>query len=156
MSISQIWAIVWARKWTAVAFVSAALMAALIAVQVLPRRYDATAQIYFRLAERDPATDEQVPQMVQRNFLQTQMETIKSLGVALKVVDMMRLREDTAYKNEFMESTGGAGDIGTWIAASLIPHLVVDRVGVSDIISVTFRGRDPKRAAQFATAYTFC
>jgi uncharacterized protein involved in exopolysaccharide biosynthesis len=153
MSISQIWAILWARKWTAFAFVSAALMAALIAVQVLPRRYDAAAQIYFRLAERDPATDEQVPGVVQRNFLQTQIETIKSLGVALKVVDMMRLRENTAYKNEYMESTGGVGDFGTWIAAGLIPHLVVDRVGASDIISITFRDRDPKRAAQFANAY---
>ncbi|SRR5579883_90898 len=153
MSILQVFAILWARKSTAFAFALATIAAAMVTVEFLPRQYDATAFIYFRMADRDPATNEEVPGIVQRNFLLTQIETIMSRGVALEVVDSLKMRDDPAYKSEFMQSTGGRGDLGNWIAASLSEHLFVDRVGASDILFVKYRDKDPKRAALYANAF---
>jgi succinoglycan biosynthesis transport protein ExoP len=153
MSIPQILAIFRARIWTAIMFTLVTFLVSVIALQFIPRRYDATAQIYFRLADRDPATNEPVPQMVMRNFLQTQMETIKSMGVALKVVEVLGLAKDPAQQKAFRANTGGNGDIVRWIAGGIVGNIRVDRVGSSDIIAVTYRDRDPKRAAVFANAY---
>jgi uncharacterized protein involved in exopolysaccharide biosynthesis len=153
MSIAQVLMIAWARRWTIVAFVFVTFLAALAALQFLPRRYDATAQIYFRMGERDPATDAELPNIVQRSFLQTQMEMIKSRPVALKVVEIMGYDKDPAYREKFIHSTGGTGDLAHWVAADLLHSLVVERVGMSDIVSVMFKDHDPKRAADVANAF---
>lgn len=153
MSIPQILAIFRARIWTAIVFTVVTFLGSVIALQFIPPRYDATAQIYFRLADRDPATNEPVPMMVIRNFLQTQMETIKSMGVALKVVEVLGLAKDPALQKAFRAATGGNGDINRWIAGSIAGGVRVDRVGASDIIAVTYRDRNPQRAAMFANAY---
>jgi succinoglycan biosynthesis transport protein ExoP len=153
MSVLQVWSILWARKWTAIVFALATLIVALTTIQFIPPRYDATAFIYFRMADRDPATNEEVPGMVQRNFLLTQIETIMSRGVALEVVNGLGLHDDPSYKSGFMQSTGGRGDLDNWIAAALTEQLFVDRVGASDILFVRFRDGDPKRAAKFANAF---
>jgi uncharacterized protein involved in exopolysaccharide biosynthesis len=153
MSIAQVLMIAWARRWTIITFTFVTLLAALAALQFLPRRYDATAQIYFRMGERDPATDAELPNIVQRSFLQTQMEMIKSRPVALKVVEMMGYDKNPAYQEKFLHSTGGAGDLAHWVAADLLHGLVVERVGLSDIVSVTFKDHDPKRAADIANAF---
>lgn len=153
MSIPQILAIFRARIWTTIVFTLVTLVASVVALQFLPRRYDATAQIYFRLADRDPATNEQVPGQVIRNFLQTQMETMRSAGVGIKVVEVLGLAKDPAWQEAFRKSTDGAGDINRWIAGGISGGLRIDRVGSSDIIAVTYRDRDPKRAALYANAY---
>ena len=153
MSIAQVLMIAWARRWTIVGFALVTLLAALAALQFLPHRYDATAQIYFRMGERDPATDAELPNIVQRSFLQTQMEMIKSRPVALKVVEIMGYDKNPAYREKFVHATGGTGDLAHWVAADLLHGLVVERVGLSDIVSVTFKDRDPKRAADIANAF---
>jgi uncharacterized protein involved in exopolysaccharide biosynthesis len=153
MSIAQVLMIAWSRRWMIITFTFVTLLAALAALQFLPRRYDATAQIYFRMGERDPATDAELPNIVQRSFLQTQMEMIKSRPVALKVVEIMGYDKDPAYREKFLHSTGGVGDLAHWVAADLLHSLVVERVGLSDIVSVTFKDRNPKRAADIANAF---
>ncbi|HWM81739.1 MAG TPA: Wzz/FepE/Etk N-terminal domain-containing protein [Pseudolabrys sp.] len=153
MSIAQVLMIAWARKWTFVTFVIVTLLAALAAQHFLPRRYDATAQIYFRMGERDPATDAELPNSVQRSFLHTQMEMIKSRPVALKVVEMMGYDKDPAYREKFLASSEGTGNLSEWIAVKLLHNLVIDRVGLSDIISVTYKDHDGKVAAAIANAF---
>ncbi|HWL74142.1 MAG TPA: Wzz/FepE/Etk N-terminal domain-containing protein [Burkholderiaceae bacterium] len=139
MSIWQLLAILWARKQIVLLVVVTAIVGAAVTLTLLPRRYDATAQLIINLAERNQATNEVVSFAGSRDFIHTQIEFAKTRAVAEKVADDLKLVRNSLERAD--------------VAYDLLSGLNVSRVGASNMIAVTYRDQSPERAARLANAF---
>jgi succinoglycan biosynthesis transport protein ExoP len=83
----------------------------------------------------------------------TQVDIIKSARVAVKVVKILKLDENEAVKQQWLDSTGGKGRLDEWLANRFEKGLKVTPSRDSNIISVAYTGTDPEFAAAVANAY---
>jgi chain length determinant protein EpsF len=80
------------------------------------------------------------------------MELITSGKVAGKVVRDLKLTQQPGMREDWEKDTGGVGSFEEWIANGLLEKVKVDS-GASNIITVKYSDRDPKRAALIANAF---
>jgi chain length determinant protein EpsF len=121
---------------------------------VLPKQYSATATLVWNPKDADPVTGATMPAHSLPNHLNTQVDIISSHNVALKVVDRLGLAELPAYHEEFAEEGHGqARGIRDWLADKLLKKLEVKPSRESNVIQLTYVGKDPDSAAARANAF---
>lgn len=152
MSPVQLLHILWSRRYLALMFWLCCVLAAVVGVMLLPKRYTSSAQVFINLADNNTPGVSQVPAAVMRNYIATQMETIRSRSIALAVVDAEKLDQDPQWKSAF-DRAGAGGDFRTWIAMALQSGLDVNRQAASDLITVSYRSGVPENAQRFANAF---
>ncbi len=139
MSIWQLLAILWARRHIAFLVAATTILVAAVTLALLPRRYDATAQLFVNLSERNQATNEQLSFAAARDFIETQIEFGKTQAVAERVVDDLKLASDPEERAA--------------IARNLLGGLDISRVGGTSIISVIYHASSPEEAVRLANAF---
>ncbi|MDR2876783.1 MAG: hypothetical protein LBV36_01890 [Chromatiales bacterium] len=125
--------------------------AALI-TDLLPRQYVATTSLVLNGSD-SPFDAPVVTAKGTVAYLSTQLDIIRSRGVALSVVDALNLADDGENQNKFHEATGGEGDIREWLAENLLEELTVTPSGDSRVIALSYRSTNPQRAAATANAF---
>lgn len=153
MNFIQFLLILNARKWIilGVLLIIVSVTAALNLSS--PKEYTATTTLIIDSKSKDPLTGQLLSSLMLPGYMATQTEIIKSSQVAGKVVSDLKLTDNPATHEQFMEATKGQGTIEEWMRNVLLSRLDVEPSRESSIISISFKGADPKFAAILANAF---
>jgi len=154
MRFSQLIRILWAHRLTSFYILTAVLAVTIAASLLLPKKYKAESAIVVDVRGNDPLTQEgAMPAQLASSYLATQVDVIASHNVALKVVDRIKLASDPEFIRKFQEAHDGAGSLRDWGADLLLKSLTVRPSRDSNVIYMTFKSKDPQRAADICNAF---
>lgn len=157
MNLSQLLLALRARYKIVVLTLAVTVLTTLAISLMLPKTYVASVAMVVNYKGVDPVTGLSAPAALMPGYVATQVDIIKSRGVALKVVDELRLVESPAVQQQFRDATEGRGTIRDWLADLLLSKTDVVPARESSVLTIAFRGGDPKFVAAvanaFATAY---
>jgi succinoglycan biosynthesis transport protein ExoP len=153
VSLSQLFRILWARKRTLLGFIAAAIVLALIANLLLPKKYTGEAAVVVDLNGGDPLKDGALSPAAQTAYVATQIDVIGSHNVALKVVDSQKLADNPETQANFQDATDGVGSLRDWLADYLLTKLVVKTAPNSNVVLIDFTNKNQQLAADFANAF---
>lgn len=151
MNLSQFLAIVRARWWVALLVFVVTVGSTLAVSLLLPRQYTATATLVIDV-KPDPIAG-QFAGMLSPSYMATQVDVIKSDRVALRVVRNLKLASNPQVRADWLEATGGTGDIEAWLSARFKPNMDVKPSRESNVITVSYTAPDPGFAAALANAF---
>lgn len=157
MNFEQFLLILRARAWIILFSVGIALGAATAVSYYLPKQYTATADLILDATSADPVGGNSLSPSLLPAYVATQVDVIRSKRVASLVVAALSPTLKASLKQEFISSTGGSADFEGWLISSLVKNLVVAPSRESNVISLSFTGRNPQYAADvvnhFAASY---
>lgn len=126
---------------------------AMIGSELVPKQYTAETQVMVDIRSPDPISALLSPTGILPGSMGTQVDVIKSDRVARKVVRMLRLDQNPAVRQMWMDATEGKGKLEDWMGSLLQKGLKVTPSRDSNIISIAFQGRDPVFVTAIANAY---
>lgn len=125
----------------------------LVVSKLLPKTYTATTSLVLNYKGVDPVTGLTLPAQMMPGYMPTQVDIIRSQTVAIKVVDDLKLTDSQQVKAQFIEATGGEGNIKVWLADRLIGNLEARPSRESSVMQISFQGSDPNFAAIIANKF---
>jgi len=134
---------------TLVVTVTAALAVSLL----LPKQYSARATVVIDVKSPDPIAGLMLPALMMPGYMATQVDIIESQRVAQKVVKMLKLDENPAVREQWLEATGGKGKLDEWLAQLLRMRLKVRPARESSVVSIDYTAIDPAFAVVIANAF---
>ena len=153
MTFSQFLSILRAR-WIAAAVVLFLTIGVTAAVSLLlPKTYTATATVMIDVRSPDPVAGMVMNGMAMPSYMATQVDILGSVRVATRVVQLLRISENSALREQWNEATGGRGNFDIWVAELLLKSLNVKPARESNVIEVSYRNADPRFAAALANAF---
>ncbi|MET3605258.1 chain length determinant protein EpsF [Sphaerotilus sulfidivorans] len=153
MTFSQFLSILRAR-WIAAAVVLFLTIGVTAAVSLLlPKTYTATATVMIDVRSPDPVAGMVMNGMAMPSYMATQVDILGSVRVAARVVQLLRISENSALREQWNEATGGRGNFDIWVAELLLKSLNVKPARESNVIEVSYRNADPRFAAALANAF---
>ena len=120
MTPEQLFRILWARRMRVYAIFAAIVGVVLLLSLLMPKIYVAATSIVIDFKSQNVVTGAASEVSEYANYLATQADIIASHNVALKVVDTLKLADNTAARRKFLAKTGGAGSIRDWLADELL------------------------------------
>jgi polysaccharide biosynthesis transport protein len=114
MNLTQFLSILKARWWVALLLLVLTVGTTLGVSLMLPKQYSATASIVIDV-KPDPIAG-QFAGMLSPSYMATQVDVIQSDRVARRVVRNLKLADNPQVRADWLETTGGKGDIEAWIA----------------------------------------
>jgi chain length determinant protein EpsF len=153
MNLEQLLLALKARYRIVVATTLVTLCAALAVTLLTPKMYTASSAVVIDVKYADPIAGSVSPAWQQPSFMATQLDIINSERVASRVVKMLKLDQQPDVDAEWRKATDGKGDLVAWIAGNLHAFLDAKPSRDSNVIAISWRGRDPKMAADVANAY---
>lgn len=152
MTASQFFSILRAR-WVLALLVLVLVLAGTVAASLVwPKRYAATASVVVD-AKPDPVSAMLYPGMGSPAFIATQVDILQSERVAQRVVRNLKLTDAPEIQAQWQEATQGQGSIDAWLGDSLLRSMDVKPSRESNVLTVTFKGADPRFAAGMANAF---
>ena len=154
MTLYQFFLILRARYKIAVMVLMLALIAALAASLLLPKKYVAQTAVLVDPRSADPVTGgAAMAGMIAPSYMATQMDIIAGGRVAERVVKMLKLDEDPATREQWMSATDGKGTLQSWIANLLQTRLDVKPSRESNVINISYESDNAEATAQVANAF---
>ena len=140
-------------RWI-VALLALLAIVGLVAVASLmwPKKYAASASVVVDI-KPDPVSALLYPGLGSPAFMATQVDIINSERVALRVVRNLKLAENPSVRQQWMEATGEAGTLESWLVDSFRRNVEVKPSRESSVITVTYKAPDPRFAAGLANAF---
>ena len=153
MSIRQFLLILRARYRVALLVLVLSLGLALSVSLALPNQYTAQTAVLVDLRTPDPVIGASLPGVVAPSYMATQVDIIGGERVAQRVVSMLNLDEDPVLRDFWKEATQGRGTMLVWLADVLQKRLDVRPARESNVINISFKGRDPEMTAKIVNAF---
>jgi chain length determinant protein EpsF len=153
MNFSRFLLILAARFKIILLMLTVTVAAALAVSLLMPKTYKASTTLVINYKGTDPVSGFTLPSQLMPGFMATQVDIIKSMNSALKVVDDFRLTENAAVKRRFAKESNGEGSIRAWQAERLLKQLDVSPSRESSILNISFRASDPQYAANIANGF---
>lgn len=153
MNFTQFLLILNARKWIILGVLALTVAVTAAVSLLLPKEYTASTQIIVDSKSKDPFTGQLLPSQLFPGYMATQIDIIKSEGVAIRAVRDLKLADNPATREAFQKATKGQGSIDQWLAGILLPKLDAQPSRESSIIAINFSGADPQFAAIVANAF---
>jgi succinoglycan biosynthesis transport protein ExoP len=119
---------------------------------VLPKKYVASTSIVVDQRSVDPVTGLTLPVQLLPAYIATQVDVISSHHVARRVVDKLKLSENSQLQRDYAKSQS-SGDIRDWIANLLLKNLEIKPSHESSVMQINFTFYDPQYAAMIANAF---
>lgn len=152
MTFGQFFSILRAR-WLAGVIAFVLIFGGTLAASLLwPKRYTATASVVVD-AKPDPVSALMYPGITSPSFMATQVDVIQSDRVATRVVRNLKLNENPQIRAQWLQDTGGEGNVEAWLAERLQGNMDVRPSRESNVISISYKAPDPRFAAGLANAY---
>ncbi|MBT9566918.1 MAG: chain length determinant protein EpsF [Thiobacillus sp.] len=131
------------------------LSVALVGVMslLMPKTYTATSSLVFNVVDANPVSGQAIQSQLVAGYLATQVDVIRSRNVALKVVDALGLPRNADYRQLYEQETHAQVPIRNWLADRLVENLLVKPSSASNVLQVSYKADEPKRAAQLANAF---
>lgn len=153
MSMKFLWIIFKARFWLIVFTLLLTVASAAVITKLQPLEYIATTALVLNYNESTPFQQTTLPAQLSTSYVATQLDIIASQNVALKVVDILKMQDNPALKEEFVSSTGGVGSFKDWLAGGIQKYLTVEPSRDSLVVDVSYTSTDPNVAALTANAF---
>jgi chain length determinant protein EpsF len=142
-----------ARYLLVLAITLLTFLAALAVTLTSPKIYTATSAVVLDVKYADPIAGSILPAWTQPSFMATQLDIITSERVAAKVVKVMKMDQQPGIADAWRAQTGGKGNLIAWLGDGLRGRLDAKPSKDSNVISIVFKDRDPKVAADVANAF---
>jgi uncharacterized protein involved in exopolysaccharide biosynthesis len=120
---------------------------------LLPKEYTATTAVVVDYKGSDPFGQLGAPIQLAPSYMATQVGILSSHGVALRVVENLKLAESPTAREQFTEATGGQGSIKDWLAELLLKKLDVEPGRESRMLQIHYTSRDAQFAAAIANGF---
>ncbi len=153
MNFTQFLLILKARRRIILITFGITVLATLAINLLLPKSYKAVTSLVLNYKGIDPVTGLTLPAQLMPGYMATQIDIITSRNVALKVVDLLKITENTMALEQFNKATKGKGDIRAWFADLLLNNLEAKPSRESSVIEIAFNGGDPEFAANVANTF---
>ncbi len=154
MNLSQFFTVLRVRYKIALITLILTVLTTGVVTYLLPKSYKATSTVIINYKGADPVTGVAMPSQLMPAYMATQVNIISSMNVAKKVIAALQLAESPAVQQNFMEATGGQGDINIWLGDLLLKKLDVKPSRESSLIDISFDGTNPQFAAAIANAFS--
>lgn len=153
LSFRQLLAVLQGRKREVIGLWLAIVLLVALASLLLPKRYTATAAVVvdIKAPELFNSTNSLNAGWVP-SYIATQVDVLTSELVALKAIDALKLDADAGQRADWVEATGGQGDLRRWIAGELHKKLDVKATLQSNALYVAYTARTPQQAADVTNA----
>ncbi|MBN8474877.1 chain length determinant protein EpsF [Sulfuritalea sp.] len=153
MTPQQFFLIIFARRHLAASiFVLVAATGAAITM-LMPKVYTATTSMVVDV-KSDPIAGALLPTVGTPTYMATQTEIISSERTAIGVVRLLRVDQNPQLVAQWKEATNGTTPLENYFARLLRSGMTVSPARGSNIINLSYSGRDPKFATTVANAYT--
>lgn len=153
MTFSQFLSIIRAR-WLSALLVLLITVGSTVGVSLmLPKSYTASAAVVLDVRSPDPIAGMVLGAMAMPAYMATQVDIFQSDRVAQRVVQGLRLTEDAATRQSWLEDTEGRGNFEAWLADRIKRKLDVKPSRESNVINVNYTSPDPRFAAALANAF---
>ncbi|MDP3584453.1 MAG: chain length determinant protein EpsF [Thiobacillus sp.] len=153
MNFTQFLLILNARKWVILGVLLATVAVTAAVSLLLPKQYTASTTLIIDSKSKDAVTGQLLPSQMFPGYMATQIDIINSSQVANSVVRDLKLAENPATREQFMNATKGEGTIEQWLGNLLLQNISAEPSRESSIISIGFTGSDPRFAAIVANAF---
>src|SRR5471030_671306 len=120
---------------------------------LLPKTYKGTSSLVLNSKGVDSLTGLTMPGQLLPGYMATQIDIITSKNVAMRVVDQLKLAQNSAVIEQFNSDTDGKGDVRNWLADILLKKLEIVPSRESSVVDITFKGSDPQFVAAVANAF---
>ncbi|MEH3102547.1 MAG: polysaccharide biosynthesis tyrosine autokinase [Sphingomonas phyllosphaerae] len=122
--------------------------------KILPRRYTAVAQLeYTPQGAVAGAPQPQLSDLARDAKIDAEVQTMKSLAVATRVVDQLKLDRDPELQAAARSLVTDAATGKQAIAGALLTNLNAARIGTTSLFEVGYTDRNPLKAMQVANAF---
>lgn len=152
MSLFQFLRILWAHRWVTVATTVCTVTGALIAILIVPPRYEAVSRVMLNTLKPDPVTGEVISSVGSRTYVATQTELIRDYEVAGKAVDQLNWASSPDVITQYQTSNTNGMDIRRWLAQRIIANTGVKVVTGTNILEISYRASTPTEAKTMADA----
>ena len=150
LSFTQIGAMLRARRVFIFAVTAIAVVIAGIASLVLPKTYVASANIYIDYRINDPINGRQFNPMQDESYLETQFDVIRSVQVAERVIESLRLQDTEDYRA--LVSKYGEQRALRLLAESIMQHVEVVPHKNSRVVEIQYSSHSPQMAKDITNA----
>jgi chain length determinant protein EpsF len=152
MNVQQFLLIIFARRHlVAAVFVFVASTGAGITV-MMPKTYVAVTSMIIDV-KSDPIAGALLPSVGTPTYMSTQAEIIQSERTAIGVVRLLRIDQNPQLVAQWKEATDGLVPLENYFARLLRSGMAVTPLRGSNLITISYAGRDPKFATTVANAY---
>jgi uncharacterized protein involved in exopolysaccharide biosynthesis len=154
MSLVQFLRILAARKWMILSIFLACFGVAAVVGNLLPKRYPATARVFFEVNNPDQLTGLGVSGRDLGPFISTQVELLKDMRVVGQVVDQLGLANDPATIAAYERSGRSEldGGIRRWIGQSISDNIGVRIPGGATIMEIVYESGNPVQGRRIVEA----
>jgi succinoglycan biosynthesis transport protein ExoP len=148
MSIIQFLRIVWAYRPLILVSTVVCTLSAVIMVQVVKPRYEAQSRVMLDVIKPDPVTGQVMATAFLRAYTKTQIELVKDLQVASRVVKDLNLAKDTYYLGLYRERGRGQQELefDRWAAEQVAKGANARLIDASNILEISYGTSSPGRA----------
>ncbi len=152
MTFGQFLSILRARWWVVALVLGLTVATTLLVSLLLPRQYTATASVVVDF-KPDPVSAFAFGGGASPAYMATQVDIIRSERVAQRVVRNLKLNENPQVHQQWLDETGGEGNIEVWLASVFQKQMDVVPSRESSVIAVSYKAPDPRFAAGLANAF---
>lgn len=152
MTFHQFLLIIRSRYKIVVSILLFTVITTLVISLLLPKQYTANTSVVVDVKSPDPIAGMVLPGLASPAYMATQIDIINSERVAERVVKMLRMDENAAIKEQWMDD-GGKGSLTIWLVNLLKKKLDVKPSRESNVINIEYTGVDPDFAAAIANAF---
>ena len=152
MTFGQFLSILRARWWVVALVLGLTVATTLVVSLLLPRQYTATASVVVDF-KPDPVSAFAFGGGASPAYMATQVDIIRSERVAQRVVRNLNLNENPQVRQQWLDETGGEGNIEVWLASVFQKQMDVVPSRESSVIAVSYKAPDPRFAAGLANAF---
>lgn len=152
MGISQLIAVLRARRRELFWVWGGVVLLALVVSLVLPRHYVASAEVVVEARGNDPLVVHPGAGATTPGFLATQADIMASDRVGALAAAALKVADNPRWAAKWQKASGGQGDANRWIAGRLKKYVKVNPSHESNVLTVSFTADDPKFAADYANA----
>jgi len=152
MNVFQFLRIFWARRNVVFVTTAATVLGAIIAILIVPPRYEAVSRVMLNILKPDPVTGEVISSVSTRTYIATQTELIRDFGVAGLTVDALNWADNPDIIAQYQSLRNNDLDIRRWLSQRVIDGTGVKVVGGTNILEISYRGRTPSEAKAMANA----
>lgn len=152
MSLFQFLRILWARRGVVLATTIFTCLGALIAILIVPPRYEGVSRVMLNILKPDPVTGEVIGGPGARTYIATQREIIKDDEVAGRAVDALGWASSPDMIARYQASNSNGLDIRRWLAKQVAAGTTVENVGGTNILEIRYQSSTPAAAKTMANA----
>lgn len=152
MSILQFIRIIWAYRFLIVVSTVVCAVIGVTTVQLVRPRYEAQSRVMLDVIKPDPVTGQVMATAFLRAYTKTQIELVKDLQVARRVVEDLGWEKDPKFQAAYRQRDPAQKDLDftRWAAEEVMGGANAKLIEGSNILEISFGSRSPERAKQVA------